>query len=157
MNQRAQELIEAYQLEKHPEGGYFAELYTSEEKYEKGGEQRGLTGSIFFLLEEKDISHFHQIDCEELWYFHEGCGLTVHFVDSEGQYRTEKLGNDFSQGEKPMILVKKGEFFAAENLDKEGYTFISCVTSPKFKYEGFRLVPREELRELDLPDRKSVV
>ena len=152
-NKRAQELITAYHLEQHPEGGYFAELYTSEEKYEKEGAVRGCAGSIYFLLANEDISHFHQIDCEELWYFHEGCGLNIHFVDAEGKYRVEKLGKHFENGERPMILVRKGEIFAAENLDKESYTFISCATAPKFKYEGFRLVPREELKELDLPER----
>ena len=38
--------------------------------------------------------------------------------------------------------------FAAENLDKTSWTFISCMTTPRFKYEGFRLVPRSELEIL---------
>ena len=44
-------------------------------------------------------------------------------------------------------------FLIVENLNTEGYTFISCVTAPKFKYEGFRLVPREELKDMELPDK----
>ncbi|WP_081677499.1 cupin domain-containing protein [Butyrivibrio sp. WCD3002] len=36
-------------------------------------EDRPLAGSIYFLLTEDEISHFHQIDCEEIWYHHEGC------------------------------------------------------------------------------------
>lgn len=146
---RAQMLIDAYRLEAHPEGGWFSEVYTSE----GGCEDRAFAGSIYFLLKEKDISHFHQIDCEELWYFHEGCGLVLHIIDCEGRYRTEKLGVDLARGDKPMVLVRKGECFAAENLSKDGYTFISCVTAPKFRYSGFRLVPREELKNEALPER----
>ena len=146
---RAQMLIEAYDLEKHPEGGWFSEVYTAAGSCG----DREYAGSIYFLLSAGDISHFHQIDCEELWYFHEGCGLVLHVVDADGNYRTEKLGNDFTRGEKPMVLVRQGEIFAAENLSTDGYTFISCVTAPKFRYSGFRLVPREELPGKELPDR----
>ena len=36
--------------------------------------------------------------------------------------------------------------FAAENLDEDGYTFISCTTTPKFTYDGFHLVDKAELQ-----------
>lgn len=149
MNQRAQELIRSYALEQHPEGGWFSEVYTSE----GSTEEREYAGSIYFLLAENEISHFHQIDCEELWFFHEGCGLVLHIIDLNGNYRKKTLGNDCSKGEAPMIAVKKGEIFAAENLRADGYTFISCVTAPKFRYSGFRLVPKEEVQRADLPEK----
>ena len=44
---RAQELIEGYGLKRHPEGGWFAEVYTA--PFEKEG--RPLAGSIYFLLD----------------------------------------------------------------------------------------------------------
>ena len=46
-----------------------------------------------------------------------------------------------------MIVIPKGRIFAAENLKEDGYTFVSCVTAPKFEYSGFRLVSKSELRE----------
>ena len=36
-------------------------------------------------------------------------------------------------------------------LCPDGYTFVSCVTAPKFRYEGFRLVPADEVREMPEP------
>lgn len=33
-------------------------------------------------------------------------------------------------------------------LCPDGYTFVSCVTAPKFRCEGFRLVPADEIREM---------
>lgn len=148
MHQRSEALIRAYKLEKHPEGGWFSEVFTAAE-----GQSRRLSGSIYFLLDGEDISHFHQIDCEELWYFHEGCGLRMHILESDGRYRVETLGNAFERGQVPMVAVGKGAIFAAENLSSEGYTFISCMTTPKFRYEGFRLVTRGELADRELPDR----
>ena len=66
---RTDELKEKYKLKKHPEGGWFSGSYTSLFDLEA----RAFMGSIFFLLETNDISHFHQIDCDEIWYHHEGC------------------------------------------------------------------------------------
>ena len=64
-------LKQTYALEKHPEGGWFSEVYTSRD----ASDGRPIAGSIYFLLDKGEVSHFHRIDCDELWYFHEGCGL----------------------------------------------------------------------------------
>lgn len=153
MNDRVNTLIEAYELEPHPEGGAFKRAFSSQERYEGAGGQRSLAGSIFFLLGVGDISHFHQIDCEELWFFHEGCGMKIYIIEPDGSSRVELLGNDVSCGQKPMVVVGKGAIFAAENIDPEGYTFISCVTAPQFWFGGFRLVPASELPGTQFPQR----
>lgn len=87
---RADVLKKEYNLEKHPEGGWFVEVYTA--PFEKEG--RPLAGSIYFLLDKGEISHFHQIDCDEIWYFHEGCGMKVTMltdIHGEWQEAIEKL------------------------------------------------------------------
>lgn len=133
-------------MERHPEGGYFAEYYTSgAELGEVNG--RRLMGSIYFLLREKDISHFHEIDCDELWYYHGGCGLKIRLIDESGKLTVLRLGMDIKNGEVPMIEIKKGTLFAAENLDKGSYTLVSCATAPKFNYKGFRLVSQDEMQK----------
>lgn len=43
------------------------------------------------------------------------------------------------------MFIPKGAIFSAVNLDDGGYTFVSCVTVPKFSYYGFRLVPADEI------------
>lgn len=140
---RAQELIVAYGLHQHPEGGWFAEDYTC--PWDKDG--RPLAGSIFFLLDGEEVSHFHQIDCDELWYYHEGGGLKITML-LQGELRTMLLGRDQAAGERACVLLPAGAVFAAENLDKTGYTFLSCATAPAFRYEGFRLISAEELEKL---------
>ena len=138
---RAQELIEGYGLKRHPEGGWFAEDYTCP----RDKEGRPLAGSIFFLLDGEELSHFHQIDCDELWYYHEGCGLTI-TVLLNGKCVRLHLG--MGSGERASVLLPAGAVFAAENREKSGYTFLSCATSPAFRYEGFRLISGAELKEL---------
>ena len=39
--------------------------------------------SIYFLLNTGDISHFHRIDADEVWYYHAGESLTIHMITSE--------------------------------------------------------------------------
>ena len=140
---RTELLRTEYQLQAHPEGGWFAEVFRSEAKQ---GE-RPFMGSIYFLLDGPEISHLHQIDCEEIWYYHEGCGLKITVIEGP-VVRTLLLGADASSGQKVMAVIPKGAIFAAENIDPAGYTFMSCATAPAFSYEGFRLVKKAELKEL---------
>ena len=58
------------------------------------------------------------------------------------------LGIDTTKDEQPMAVIPAGAIFAAENIDKNSYTFISCATTPRFDYKGFRLVQRAELKKI---------
>lgn len=142
MIRRAEELKKAYGLEEHPEGGHFAEVYTA--PFETGG--RPLAGSIYFLLDGGELSHFHEIDCDEIWYWHEGCGMKI-TVLTDGGREEILLGPDTGRCERAMAVIPAGSVFAAENLRSDGYTFVSCVTTPQFEYSGFRLIGKDELRE----------
>ena len=66
-----EKLKEIYGLTSHEEGGSFSEIYTA--PFEADG--RPMAGSIYFLLDRGEISHFHEIDCDELWFYHAGCGM----------------------------------------------------------------------------------
>jgi predicted cupin superfamily sugar epimerase len=75
--------IEHYQMQTHPEGGYFAETYRSTEKISQNalpsrfkGERSFATG-IYFLLESNHISALHRIQSDEMWHFYAGCPLDV--------------------------------------------------------------------------------
>ena len=140
---RAEQLIKIYDLQPHEEGGHFAEVYTA--PFETNG--RPLAGSIYFLLDRSEVSRFHVIDCDEIWYFHEGCGMRI-TVLTDGSREDYLLGNNVERGERAMVVIPKGRVFCAENLDPEGYSFVSCMTAPKFSYDGFRLVSEEEIVEM---------
>lgn len=142
IQERIERIKSAYRLSPHPEGGWFAEVYTA--PFAQAG--RALAGSIFFLLEKDEISHFHQIDCDEIWYYHEGCGLRI-TVLMNGEKEELLLGPDTDGGQRVMAVIPAGAVFAAENLYTTGYTFLSCATTPAFTYEGFRLIDHGELAE----------
>ena len=142
---RVEAIVKGLQLKAHPEGGWFSEVYTSPVVFPTPNGSRALSGSIYYLLGKQEKSSFHEIDCDEIWYYHEGCGMRVYILSADGPAAEVRLGCDISQHESPMVVVPAGSIFAAENIDPEGYTLISCLTTPKFRYEGWRLVPKAEL------------
>ena len=117
MSTRTDILKKTYNLRPHEEGGSFSEVYTSPE--EKNG--RSLAGSIYFLLDRGEVSQFHQIDCDEIWYFHEGCGMKITIVAPDGVESHVYLGNDVDKGQRAMVVIPKGAIFSAVNLDDEGF------------------------------------
>ena len=137
---RVEELKEAYNLEGHSEGDWFSEVYTS--PGEKDG--RHFAGSIYFLLDGAEISHFHPIDCNGICYYHTGYGTKI-TVLYDGERKEYLLGANIHKGGRRMAVIPKVAIFAAENLREDGFTFVSCATSPKFMYEGFRLVGKNEI------------
>lgn len=153
---RVPEIIEQLHLSGHPEGGWFSEVYTSPRTFATADGDRALAGSIYYLLGKQGKSSFHQIDYDEIWYYHEGSGMRIYILKEDGRVEERLLGKDFSKGELPMVIISAQSVFAAENIDPEGYTLISCMTPPKFRYQGWRLVPKAELF-VRYPEAKALI
>lgn len=143
VDKRIEDLKNFYSLEKHVEGGYFSEVYTSQFSQNN----RETAGSIYFMLVKDDISHFHKMDCDEIWYYHEGGGLRITMFEG-GQVKEVTLGRNLKKNQKFMVVIPANTIFAAENLNKKSYTLVSCVTTPKFKYKHFQLITKDELKNL---------
>ena len=51
-------------------------------------------------------------------------------------------------GAEPCLLLKAGVVFGARHLSgAEDGTFVSCVTVPRFSYDNYRILPKEEMLE----------
>ena len=150
------DLVTQLRLSQHPEGGSFAEVFTASEKYTKDKTTRALAGSIYFLLDKQEVSHFHMNGCEELWYYHEGCGMRLSIINVDGSVTEEYLGTQVAKGERPMIYIPANTIFAAENLDPDSYTLASCMTTPKFQYKDWRLLSKAELLKI-APQQKDLI
>jgi len=158
----AEFLIEKFKMEKHPEGGYFKEVYRSEEHIKKSalnerfGGDRAYSTAIYFLLIGEDISKFHRIKSDEIWHFYEGSGLIVHVIDKIGNYTQLLIGDNPKDGYDYMITVKQGDWFAAEVIDKQSFAFVGCTVAPGFDFEDFQLAEKGVLLEL-YPDCKEII
>ena len=65
-----EDYIKNLNLEPHQEGGWFRQIYTSDEQFyaEDSKGDRYYYTSIYFLLDDTSCSHFHRLNHDELWY-----------------------------------------------------------------------------------------
>ena len=153
MQDRINELIEQLNMKSHPEGGYYSETYRSSDTILSGS--RVLSTSIYFLLTSSNVSNFHRIKSDEIWYFHEGSPLVVHTITAQG-HTEYKVGLNFTNNEKPQLLVPKNTIFGSTVLENESYSLVSCSVSPGFDFEDFELFQEKQLLE-QFPEHKSII
>jgi uncharacterized protein len=149
-------------LTPHREGGYYKETFQSTElisdqeltvDYEG---KRKIYTSIYFLLTSNDISHFHRLKSDELWYFHAGSPLTIHVIDENGNYKEIKLGLDLDNGEVPQVLVPKNSIFGSSVMEEDTFSLVGCMVSPGFEYKDFELFTQGELLET-YPQHEAII
>jgi predicted cupin superfamily sugar epimerase len=144
MKERISELVRILDMKVHPEGGFYAETYRAASEIETESGKRQLITSIFFLLRSEDVSHFHRIKSDELWFWHEGSSLSVHLLGENG-HEILKLGPVDERGALPQHLVNANTIFGSSVDEAESYALVSCVVAPGFDFEDFELLGREEL------------
>ncbi|RXK17938.1 cupin domain-containing protein [Macrococcus sp. DPC7161] len=145
-------LIRQLNLQPHPEGGYYHQTYISKDSVGN----RALFTSIYFLLESGNISHFHRIDADEMWYFQGGDSLTVHMILEDGTYQCVRVGLDVENGEVPQFLVPKNTIFASTVEDNNQWSFVGCMVAPGFLFEKFELFTQAELIE-QYPQHEAII
>jgi predicted cupin superfamily sugar epimerase len=148
----ADDFITALKMEPHVEGGYCCELFKSSGQ---SGE-RPLSSSIYYLLKAGQVSKFHRLKSDELWFYHYGAPLLIHQIDDTGNLSTKRLGLAVNQGEQPQILVSRNHIFGAELASQDGFCLVSCVVSPGFDYRDFELFSGAELLRL-FPRHAAVI
>ncbi|VEF27454.1 Uncharacterized conserved protein [Shewanella baltica] len=137
----ADDFIEHLALEQHVEGGYYRLSYRSETPFDQ---TRALWSSIYFLLRTGEISHFHRLIADEMWYFHAGQSLTIYMIDPDGVLTTAQLGLDLAAGERPQFLVPKGCIFGSA-MNQPGFSLVGCMVSPGFTFDDFELFSQKTL------------
>lgn len=143
-----QNIIDRFKMQKHPEGGYYAVTYESEDRTFN---DRAVSTAIYFLITEDDFSAFHRIDADELWHFYGGEALEVIEIDLKGNLIRTRVDSM-----NPQYVVKKGHWFGSRVLDGGSYSFVGCTVAPGFLFEGFELAKREELT-LQYPQHERIV
>ncbi len=155
---RAEDWITRLDMTAHPEGGYYKQSFVSPEKITTTDhpKERNLYTSIYFLLQSHNVSHFHRLKSDELWYFHAGKAVTVHILNPKGEYRAEKLGLDVLAGEHPQVLVEKGSIFGSTVDAKDAFSLVGCMVSPGFDFADFELLLQPDLLEL-YPEHEQII
>lgn len=154
--QQAEQLIQHLALQPHPEGGFYQSTLRSEDTLEAEQGERPYYTSIYFLLRSQDISHFHRLQSDEVWYYHGGSALTIHIIHPDGTYEAKKLGLDVANGEQPQLVVKKQSIFGSSVDAPHTFGLVGCMVSPGFDFADFELFTQEDLMSL-YPQHEAII
>ena len=160
MHLQAKSYIKKLRLKKHPEGGYYREVYRAgeiilpEHLPKRYKSNRNFSTSIYFLLEGEQFSAFHLLQSDELWHFYNGSNVVVYLINEQGNLLIERLGK--SEKANFQIAIEKHNWFAAEVEDKNSFALFGCTVSPGFEFEDFELGNRKILIQ-KFPQHKMII
>lgn len=153
MATKAKYWINKLKLQKHPEGGWFREIYRSDDVIPKDAlpaefsGDRNISTSIYYLLEGEDRSAFHRIKSDEIWHFYTGSSSVEIWILKDKKLIKKRVGNDMETGDEFQVVVPKNTWFAAHLTNKNGYALVGCTVSPGFHFDDFEMNNEEILAE----------
>jgi predicted cupin superfamily sugar epimerase len=135
----AAERIRQLELQPHPEGGYYREVFRAPETVDPG-DGRGLRSAltiIYFLLPEGSESRWHRVRSVETWQFIEGAPLEL-LVKSPDESESERLLlGPLESEQEPLRVVPSNWWQSARSTG--AYTLACCSVAPGFEFEDFEL------------------
>lgn len=146
-----QQLINRFELQPHPEGGWYKQTYKSAEYISAVALPERFTGNrpvctaIYFLLEQGNFSAFHRIKSDECWHFYHGDPLEIFVIQNNGELTVTALGNDISKGHLFQYIVPAGCWFASRPAKGSQYCLVGCTVAPGFDFADFELADAEHL------------
>ena len=127
-----QEIITTLGMQRHPEGGWYAETFRDGD-----GSDRGASTAIYYLLQAGEKSHWHRVrDAAEVWHYYAGDPLLLKISDGK-TVEEIRLGVDLWNGERPQAVVPADVWQAAEPLG--AYTLVGCTVAPGFEFASFEM------------------
>lgn len=75
ISKEAESLINLFNLQPHPEGGFFSQIFKSKSTVKStdadryGNENRSAGTSIYYLLNKNDFSAWHRLKSDEIWHY----------------------------------------------------------------------------------------
>jgi uncharacterized protein len=162
MHPRAAELITVLDLQPHPEGGFYRQIFRSALQVAPmdGRSPRAALTTIYFLLPKGSFSRWHQVASDEVWHLYEGGPLELLELNASGQtVQRHVLGPAGGGTEAPVYTVGAGIWQAARPLGH--YAFVGCTVGPGFDFADFRLLADDHVRaavvRAALPDLATLI
>jgi len=141
MHPRAAELIALLDLQPHPEGGFYKEIFRSSQRVMPGDERgaRAALTTIYFLLVRGAVSRWHQVDSDEVWHLYEGGPLELLELTTSGDTLVRHTLGLLGTGDAtPVRTIAAGAWQAARPL--ADYVLVGCTVGPGFDFADFRLL-----------------
>ncbi len=155
-------IINQLNLQPHPEGGFYKEVYRSKEVITREflplifSGSRSFSTSIYFLIKAENFSAFHKIKSDETWHFYFGDTLEIIEIDDFGNLVKTLVGSNLIAGEVFQYTVKKNTWFASRVLKGGHFSLVGCSVSPGFDFIDFELATRNHLQNV-FPQHKTII
>jgi uncharacterized protein len=149
MDERARRLIERLELEPHPEGGFYREIYRSAAMVRPDDDrtERSAATTIYYMLVEGQQSRWHRVRSDEIWHFYGGDPLDL-FLAPPTLDRVDQLVLDGSQ---PVHVVSR--YWWQATRPTGSYGLAGCTVAPGFEFEDFSLIA-DDAEALDILRRR---
>jgi len=150
---RAEELIRRLNLQPHPEGGWYREVFRSARRVQPfdGRSSRSALTVIYFLLAGGAHSRWHRVTGDEVWTWVEGDALELLRIDAAlTSFETQTLAAP-GDGVDAVGVIAAGDWQAARTTG--AYTLVTCTVGPGFDFADFGMM-RDEPGTADEVRRK---
>ncbi|ASR39613.1 hypothetical protein BAY61_24355 [Prauserella marina] len=115
------------------EGGHLRRIYAD----------RNMSASIYLMI-APDFSALHRLDTPEVYHWQGGAPVRMLMLLSDGGVRRVTLGPDLAGGHALQTVVPAG---AWQGSRPEGaWSLVGLTLAPPFRFDGFTLGARHELR-----------
>ncbi len=140
MHPRAVSLIQQLELQPHPEGGYYREVFRSAWQVRPDDRRtaRNALTSIYYLLPDGGFSRWHRVHSDEVWHFYEGEPLELFWLDEADTKWVRDVLGPVGDGVAPVRCVPAGRWQAARSTGS--YTLVGCSVGPGFDFADFELL-----------------
>jgi len=158
----AADYVRAYQMQPHPEGGFYAETYRSVEQIaqsalpDRFSGARSFSTAIYFLLEGHHRSMLHRIQSDEVWHFYAGGPLNIYVITPDSELSVIRLGSNPENGEVFQAVVPAGCWFGSKPADGVDFSLVGCTVAPGFDFADFELADRESMLQ-QFPKWREVI
>lgn len=158
LNINPQDIIDELNMQPHPEGGFFAEVYRASDSvcspfHDK---TRATVTHIYFLLMAGQKSRFHEVQHDEIWNYYCGAPLNLYHIENTKALQAGDIHptRTVTIGTVPHFthVIPASQWQAAESQGE--FTLVGCSVAPGFDFEDFRFMERNEQKwvEENRPD-----
>lgn len=160
--ERISYLVSTLDLNKHPEGGFYKEVYRSEQSIDRTclpsefSGNRHYATSIYFMLTSESFSAFHRINQDETWHFYEGSPIELHTISPAGNHTKYIIGADLSNGQVYQLTVPAKYWFASKVIEEDSYSLVGCSVAPGFDFDDFELANRSTMIK-SFPNHEALI
>ncbi|MDQ3051097.1 MAG: cupin domain-containing protein [Bacteroidota bacterium] len=156
----AEKYIAMLELQPHPEGGWYREVYRSADQHQVVGidfpSGRNFCTSIYFMITQGNFSAFHRIKSDETWHFYAGDPLEVIELDAAGNIKKILIGSDPGSGNFFQYTVPAGTWFASRVSNSGEFSLVGCTVAPGFDFRDFEIADRKLLLE-EFPVHSEII